>query len=556
MRAIGIEPGLTPLDPRVDAVAGRVLVLPVAISGPYDPGTPLSVLLDDGRRLQASLYWISISPPVGAAQAWLPADGDWSSTPAAADVRPRGPGFWAITALLPADAAGQGLWLARERINLNWLPEPDTIKVDDSVWTRLVTPERMSGTQLGRLVESEWRSPPRRWRHRLLTRGLRPSPVDASPPLPGEPADLSVTPEGFADPVLEAWARQVECRWQIGLAWLAQADGDVADRLRRRLGGVVDFGGGVLAPAWPTAPNELDALLSDLVSTRITPTERAARARAWLEAQPAAAAWVVDDASLRDAATGSPLSTLGVANIGDRATLTWASSGGEPAGPELVPLAVGATRQLVAAPAAGVAQGHVTIHAGRWSAVRMVSTGPLTAGPPGLRLGPLLPDWSMPGWVAGVYRPAPPVGDAAWATSALLTREGQDEPRWVLLVECRTTDPAPEILRFWFGPFGTPVTTVRIAGAGTVTEEGRTGIDAGVIVRRDKDRWSAAVAIPASCIDGDGRIVLGLERTDARGRHTAWPRPMLPWQFEPGRVLIDTGGWGDLGAGALPPPDK
>ena len=541
---ISAPPGLSPLDPRVDAVPGRVLVLPVALAGPFNPATPLSVLLDDGRRLAAQLEWISVAPPKRPGEGWLPPDGDWSSTPAAADSRPRGPGFWAVVAPIPIDAAGQGLWLGRERVSLNWMPEPGSMEVDDSAWTRLVRPEVIAGTQLGRLVESEWRSPSRRWRHRLLTRGLRPSPVDPAPPLPGEPGELSVTPEGFSDPVLEAWARQVECRWQVGLAWLAQADRDVAERLRRRLAGMVDFGGGVLAPAWPTAASELDTLLADLTSTRIAPAERAARARAWLDAQPAAAAWVVDDGSIRDA-SGSPLATLGVANLGDRATLTWASSGGEPAGPELVPLAIGATRQLVAAPAPGP-RGQVTIHAGKWSTVRPVATQALETRPPGLRLGPLLPDWSMPGWAAGQYQAAPFAAEAEWAASALLMRE--EDGRWALLIECRTSDPGPETVRVWAGPFGAARTTLRVAGAGTATEDGGAGMDAGVVVRRDRDRWSARILVPASCIDAEGRLLLGLERTDALGRHTAWPRPMLPWQFEPGRALIDTSGWDGMTA--------
>jgi hypothetical protein len=254
----------------------------------------------------------------------------------------------------------------------------------------------------------------------------------------------------------------------------------------------------------------------------------------------------VDDGSIRDAA-GAALATVGVANLADRATLTWASSGGEPAGPELVPLAIGATRQLVAAPAPGP-HGMVTIHAGRWSTLRPVVTQPLKAEPPGLRLGPLLPDWSMPGWASGLYQAAPFAAQAEWGASALLMRD--EGGQWALLVECRTSDPAPETVRVWVGAFGASRTTLRVAGAGTVTEDGSTGMDSGVVVRRGQDRWSARILIPASCIEDSGRLVLGLERTDALGRHTAWPRPMLPWQFEPGRAIIDTSGWGGLTSGS------
>jgi hypothetical protein len=36
-------------------------------------------------------------------------------------------------------------------------------------------------------------------------------------------------------------------------------------------------------------------------------------------------------------------------------------------------------------------------------------------------------------------------------------------------------------------------------------------------------------------------------RVDGRGRRSAWPRPMLPWQDEPGRAALDTRAWGGGG---------
>jgi hypothetical protein len=39
---------------------------------------------------------------------------------------------------------------------------------------------------------------------------------------------------------------------------------------------------------------------------------------------------------------------------------------------------------------------------------------------------------------------------------------------------------------------------------------------------------------------------IGIERVDARGRRFAWPEPMLPWQIEPARVIIDLGAWDEL----------
>src|SRR5690349_2616548 len=93
VRQAARAPGLLPAESRIDAVPGRVLVLPVDIEGPLDPAAPLSVLLDDGRNLPAALYWISVSASGAARTDWLPAEGLWSSTRAGADARPPGLGF-------------------------------------------------------------------------------------------------------------------------------------------------------------------------------------------------------------------------------------------------------------------------------------------------------------------------------------------------------------------------------------------------------------------------------------------------------------------------------
>jgi len=72
-----------------------------------------------------------------------------------------------------------------------------------------------------------------------------------------------------------------------------------------------------------------------------------------------------------------------------------------------------------------------------------------------------------------------------------------------------------------------------VQGVRVVTKDGSAGRPAA---------WSAWVPIPASV--QAGRLVrVGMQRVDARGVRSAWPRPMMPWQIEPGRVALDLGQW-------------
>ena len=67
-------------------------------------------------------------------------------------------------------------------------------------------------------------------------------------------------------------------------------------------------------------------------------------------------------------------------------------------------------------------------------------------------------------------------------------------------------------------------------------------------VSRQGGKWVANVPIPARCVEKDGTLRIAIERTDSRGRRTSWPRPMLPWDSEPGRVALDTKAWGGASA--------
>jgi len=589
---------IAPIEDRIDAVVGRTLVIPVQLQGAVNPVKPIAARLDDGRPVVASLYWISMSPEPGdmeepasvdAGSGWLPHSGRWAATPAAAGSRPSASGSWVVAVDIPPNSIGQGLWLGGRRTILNWLPDPAYVQGrGEQVPWRPPLGEDQPAPYLIRLAEPELHSPVRRWRYKLLMNGLapeggetltRPRPQPVAPPLPA-----------FEDPILEALARQNESRWQVALAMLWLADADLAERVKRRLVAAVDFGRGVVTPAWPTDQLAIDTLLRDLLNPRLGPAQHVERAAAWLDSLPPAAAWVVDDAGLRDAMTGRSMATAGVANLTERDTLSWAVAGEGAPTPDLVPLPPLESRQLVVAqavpaegasprPDKGIAASSslpVSIHAGRWSVSRSVAMDPIPVTPPGLRIEPLLGDWTMAAWLAGM--PASQMlPQARWVTAGLVyqqaaatttatTADGAAPtaaPTWWIYVECREPDPpadpdqqaAPandEVVRVWLGAFGSPAAVLRITRSGMVVDEraadqGLGGSLSGASVSRQNGRWVAQVPIPAMAIEPGGTLRIGVERTDSRGRRSAWPRPMLPWQTEPGRAAINTAVWGSVG---------
>jgi hypothetical protein len=176
-----------------------------------------------------------------------------------------------------------------------------------------------------------------------------------------------------------------------------------------------------------------------------------------------------------------------------------------------------------------------------------------------LRVAPLFADWDLARWLAGSAGSLAVSADAAgeaWSSTALVmpsdaapTDSGASGAgsasgtKWSLFVECRWAGSAerPDVVRVWLGPFGRASRVLRVTSAGEFSAEG--GSSPGATVVRREDRWIALVPLPDECIEPGGVLRLGVERTDARGRHSAWPRPMLPWQLEPGRAGVDLRTW-------------
>src|SRR2546421_4762362 len=168
------EAVVRPTERRIDAVLGRTLVVPVAIQGALNPARGVRVRLDDGRRIAAKLYWISVrAQPGEPTWGWLPPAGRWEATPADANTRPSPTGSWALVMDLPWDAVGEGLWIESERVPLNWLPDPAMVRIQgtEGPWLPPLGPLPEG---LAQFVALEGRSPGRRWRQLLLTDGLAP----------------------------------------------------------------------------------------------------------------------------------------------------------------------------------------------------------------------------------------------------------------------------------------------------------------------------------------------------------------------------------------------
>ena len=466
---------------------------------------------------------------------------------------------------LPLDAIGQGIWLGTHRAALSWLPSPDMVRTDAGPvdWSPPFG-ERTRAPSFLRLSEPERESPIRRWRYRLATRGMTPA---INPTLnPGGGADPG--PDAFTDPVLESFAMLTECRWQVALASLWISNRDLCNRIKRRLSATVDFGDGNAAPVWPVKQSELDVLLSDLLNSRLNPTQQVERATAWLENQPDGAAWVIDDAGQRDAVTGQPVSTCGVCNLSEKDLLGWTVAGRSPGSPELARIGSFTASSIAATltpveddKPAGVTMRNspkattLEVYLGQWSTTRAATLDRIPARPPGIRIEPFRREWRLDTWLEGGT--GTPVDDA-WSAAGLLyldtlpqaPADGAAADRWAIFLECRS--PAigrEETIRVWLGAYGAPAAVLKIGSTGSVidelaTKQGLEPLVRGVSIIRQGDTWSARVPIPARCIEKDGTLRLGIERTDGRGRRSSWPRPLLPWQAEPGRIAVDTAAWG------------
>ncbi|MCC6229889.1 MAG: hypothetical protein IT432_11765 [Phycisphaerales bacterium] len=552
-----------PIEPRIDAIAGSMLVVPVRVVGDTSGVKTLQARLDDGRKVESLLRCISVRLDRGAGATWLPPAATWTvDTKPASDGEGReGIGAtWVLVMQLPADAAGQNVWVGNSKLPLNWLPAPSALvrSNDRFGWPAPMQAAKLT-PELRALLAPEAESPVRRWRHRLLTTGLDPRREAEQ--------RLTLGLSEFPDPILEALARQSEGRWSVAIAWLWRDRPELAQRLAWRVACVVDFGEGHVAPAWPIDQADLDALVSDLVDPDLSTDGRIARAETWLKSQEPMVAWLADDGGQSspdpdDESLTNTVSSVMIANMTDRGVTVAAGPPG--AKPELMaidPLRVTALAAVIPGTSRvkdeqNEAGGSLVLSSGSWG----VSLSPLAdrvpVRPPGRKFGGLRADLTIRSW-----RSPSSVESASTLpeTRAVLARgspvSGGDDS-WFLMVECRRVsladDPSKDRVEVWIGPREHPRLVVQLAAIGEATliqaerpDEMRS-IAERVRFVKEESRWAAFVPIDDAFIEPESLLRIGLVRVDARGVRGSWPRAMLPWQVEPSRVLFSLREWGGL----------
>ncbi|QOJ00821.1 MAG: hypothetical protein HRU70_10080 [Phycisphaeraceae bacterium] len=533
-------------DRRLDVPYLPQLALPARALGLPPDAPAFRARLDDGRPITGTVVRLAAAPgtpaavPPGAHPGWLPTLTGWTRVPLSG---PPGQADIDVAILdIPTDAAGQGLWINDARIPLNWLPSSLTVATSVP-WTQ--PHAQTPALDLRAAADAEATNPFRRWRARLALGTL------AQPDDP--PRD-----DRFPDDALERLAQIAEERWRVALAVLHADDPTLFDRVRARLTLMINVGDGRLAPAWPVLQADLDALQADLLDPTSNPQRRRGRVSRWLDALPVAVAWVASDAVSLSAANAAPFTRVLAANL-SRADL--------PA--SVQPLSAFEPPQLARVPAAAIAAIDVPLppldepspaartialdaSVGPWRARLSAAHGPIPASPPGVHLAPILRDWSLTTWSNA--QPAPLDIDPPFI---LFLREPSDRPHtrrpidgWALHVRFPPTTTAdhPRTLHVWLGRQGAPEEIWRFTPDAATRLTPSQGQPDAIPPTRDPSgalTWRVPVS-PAAAVAG--LFPVAAVYTDHTAARFAFPRAMMPWDQEPGRVLIDPAAWGGVNA--------
>lgn len=438
-------------------------------------------------------------------------------------------------------------------------------------------------------------SPDERWRAKLASG--RPLGADEDAPI--------------GDPAVAALARHEEGLWISALERVWRMDRALCLRLATRLSLAVDsiddgaggVGGGAGAgervPLWPLDRATLVNMRDALVDARSSDAAARAAVGAVLLGQPAALAVVLDDGGTL-AKDRSPMAAVWAAALLDEPAAAGVRLAGSAGGEELVRLEPMTARRLYVSqkrasdeegpgPLGASLRGkaapttQLRVSVGDWEATRSGVTALVKAQPPGVNVGPMLVDWTMASMLeagaersgnAALRRAGPgldiagrlyrePGADGAQAVSG--RGGGGGAGRWTLYLECRRGEGKlnGDTVSVYLGPAGVG------AGAGgggvmtiDVLESGELSMRVGGGERQGAgrartaagpERWSVWVPIPAAAIRADGILQIGLVRAvgvdGGPVARAAWPRPMLPWTDEPGRIAVDLRAWGGGGAG-------
>jgi hypothetical protein len=551
-----------PLVERIDAVLGHPLVVPVAGGDGREIARGVRIALDDGQTPGVSYFRLERSD--GKTGGWIGWVGRYRATPARG-VEPGGAGgVWYAVIDLPLEAVSQGIWFGSERFEINWLPDPERASLEAGgrrLWASPVPPEARDGAELAAALEAVSEDPFQAWRVRLVRDGI--APTGGADRTGAAGTDLASLRDDLSKDAgtrfLGELARHHEARWQLILGRLALIDAEAASRMRRRLGGVALIDGRWL-PVWTPDSPELRALQVDLLSPWVDDQTRVLRALGWLDAQPKALAWVIDDAGDPGVDESRLFATLGLLSLPARDAPLLVEVGGALDAPTLETaeprraMTVQTGVPLVERRGAAVRTVSLPVRIGSESTTTDAVASIPAAMPPGVRLGPLLHGWTMPALLA-----SDPAMDALpeFAATGVLRRTSQagsggDATGWSVFVECAAGgDGGEDSVTVWAGPYGVPRGVWRIERDGSVFRLFGFSDLARVSVVETPGGWALDAELPASAVDEDGVLRIGLVRERGVGgvggaggvERSSWPRRMTPGRDEPGRLPVDTRRW-------------
>jgi len=368
----------------------------------------------------------------------------------------------------------------------------------------------------------------------------------------------------FADTTLEIWANQQEERWRWALDAVAAKDRALARQLVERMGLVATVQQNRV-PLAAFADLKLEQLCGVLLDPRKEARDRRNAVLAWLENQPASLAWIVDDAGAIAQAqesrpTARSLVSMGVVNLTAAPVVAWggalADQSAQDASQVLkrVESQSGTELQVYCdvdsasdlPPGQFPAPVRLAAHVGDDIVMCDAFASPLAVRPPGFVIPGLVADWSAASLIAATRDPAAaPAIDPR--TRGLVDRD--ETGRWGLRLEVADVATVEQVIRVWLGlrrENQTPSAEVRLRPAGLEPLIADGPVE--TIATRTPEGWVLRFAIPPSEIDQFGVLRLAVERIGPGGR-VSWPRPMLPWQMEPGRFGLDLRAWDQVGRG-------
>lgn len=534
--------------PSAAVVVGESAVIAINPTWQLDLDTTTSGRLDDGRTIPLELYWAA-PEYTNAPSNWITDFGLWSAVPEEKSTANARRGVRLIAFSPPADAIGQGLWIGSKRIELQWIPSASMLAGETNAqWTPRLDEAQRNNTALLTHISPEATNPLTRWRFKLLTEGLSPATMRS---------DDSAS---FSDPIIETWARQTEAIFRSAIRKLRKsnpANPVTADAFIHKLTQIITFPDGHLAPLWPSTDADLLGLVEDLCHQTVTPESAVATIEDWLNAQPPAAAWVRDDAAgigtIPESTTPVIFSSLGVVNLANKPALATLHSSGTP---QLARLESGAaTERLIStlsSPGANLPQATVNIL--DWEFQRTIASIPIKLAPPGLSIGPLVPDWTMPALLRSdetsllAVRPAD-IQITLTCNSQSISGLGPEAlSGWTLIVISLAPATSGETFQVYFGSTTQPYGSIDLSSEGSLKTTGFGG-SCQTLITKLPTGWGCQISLPRGVIDSHGLLSLGISTTRPGLGRASWPRPQFPWQTQPARVIFDTSTWGGLTSG-------